>query len=164
MKIRQYLKESSYISAYWITPTGKVLDCGAKKHIDYVCDVPEKFGLKRQEVEAIYNKYSEPYGFEGKAREDVIIKALEKGFIRLRKYREFWSVNVWNYNRKTAKVLSNWAYELLQSPNPDRYIPVNITSDSGNPPQGLDMVGLSNLHESHEALIFITLNEMENMI
>jgi hypothetical protein len=82
------------------------------------------------------------------------------GFIRIRKYKDMWSINVWQYSRRVAKILSDWAYELLQGPNKDRYIPVNITSDSGNPPKGIDMEGLSNLKESHQPLQIITLSEM----
>lgn len=165
MGIKKYLLgESSFTEAYWITPTGQILDCGSKKHIDFVCQMPRKFGLTEQEIQSIYDKHGEPYGFEGKAREEVIIKVLQQGFTRIRKYKDRWSINVRDWNRKTAKILSNWAYEILQGPNKDKYIPVNIDVFSGNPPKNIDMEGLSGLHESHNPIKLITLNEMEDII
>lgn len=165
MKIGQYLKESVFTAAFWITPSGKVLDCGAKTNIAYVCDAPRKFGIKEQEVQSAYDKYGEPYGFEGKAREEVLRKVIANGFIRIRKYKNLYSVNVQTYNRRVGKLLSNWAYEMISSGKEnDKYMPVNITSDSGNPPTGLDMEALSNLHEAHKPIVYTTLNEMECLV
>ena len=162
MSIRNYLSESTFSAAYWITPQGKILDCGARKHIDFVCADPKKFGITEKEVASMYAKYNEPVGFEGRAREDIILAVVRKGFIRIRKYRDRWSINVADYNRRAAKILSNWAYDIIQNPQESKYTPVNIACDTGNPPKNIDMEGLSNLLESHEPLVVIRIDEMSD--
>lgn len=164
MSIRKYLNESNFFSAFWITPQGKVIDCGAQKHIDFVCKEPRKFGMTEQEIQAVYDKHNEPYGFEGVAREEILLSVIRKGFIRIRKYRDMWSINVVNWNHRTSKLLSDWAYEMLKGSNKERYMPIKISSDTGTPPKNLDMEGLSNLSESHEPIQLITLNEMEYLV
>ena len=164
MKIGQYLKESTFISAYWLTPKGQIIDCGARTHIDYIVKSPGKFGLKEDDLRAIYDRYGEPYGFEGKAREEIIVKALEKGFIRLRKYKDVWSATVWDYNRKTAKMLSNWAYGMLSGEygtvEKDKWAEVKINQmHAGTPPKNIDITGLSGLAESHKLLALVVLDE-----
>lgn len=39
---------------------------------------PEKFGLKREDIEKTYKSYAEPIGHEGKAREMIIKRLLRK--------------------------------------------------------------------------------------
>lgn len=164
MTIRNYLSESTIYSAYWITPTGKVLDCNVKTHINYVCDAPRKFGITEKELAATYAKYGETVGVEGKAREEILLTVIRSGFIRIRKYKNMWSINVANYNRRAGKLLSNWAYDIIQNPKEDKYLPVNITADTGNPPKNITIEDLSGIVESHKPLQLITLNEMEYLV
>jgi hypothetical protein len=168
MRIGNYLREAILVGAYWITPNGNLIDCGGKNHIDFIVKSPEKFGLNRKEVEAEYDKNGEPYGFEGKARENIVIQVIKNGFIRIRKYKNMWSVNVSEWNKKSAKNLSNWAYGMLSGEygvvERDKYIPVQIAAFKGNPPKNIDMISLSGLSEAPQLLNLITPEELEYLI
>ena len=69
--------------AYWISPTGKIFDV-EYLHIVEILNSPEKFGLTRNEVEAVHKKHNEPYGSEGKARDEIMIDLIEDGWMRVR--------------------------------------------------------------------------------
>jgi len=53
-------------------------------HIDYVFNHPELFDVKKSWLEQIYDRYGDPYGFEGKARTEILAYLLTKGWIRVR--------------------------------------------------------------------------------
>jgi hypothetical protein len=98
--------------AYWINPYGKILPLSGADHIGHIIQAPDKFGYTNEEIEQTYDKYNERLGQEGKAREELIIGTLERGFIRIRLYpNRHWSINVWELDNKTKKALSVWAEE-----------------------------------------------------
>jgi len=71
--------------AYWISPEGEIIPVeGVKKHIDIICDQPELFGLKIEDVEVVFKKFKEPIRWEGYAREKIMKDLFEKGWIRVR--------------------------------------------------------------------------------
>lgn len=97
-------------SAYWINPYGKILSNGSDTHIQIIINNPEKFGLTKDKIQQIYNKYNEPMGKEGFAREEIIKNVAQKGFIRIRLYKNnYWSVTLYDFNKKAKKSLSVWA-------------------------------------------------------
>jgi hypothetical protein len=64
------------------------LGINATKHIDSIIDHPEAFDLAKEMIEQVYKKYNEPYGFEGKAREEIIHNLItQKGWVRIRHYQ-----------------------------------------------------------------------------
>ncbi|MFW6172638.1 MAG: hypothetical protein ACOC5T_02735 [Elusimicrobiota bacterium] len=157
MKFKYYINEALTILAFWVSPNGDVIDCGAKKHINFVIDHPEKFGMTRKEIEEIYDNYNEPVGHEGKAREDIIVKVLKNGFIRIRKYRNYISVNIWNYNTKAKKHLKSFAKKLISGKlgvkERDIHISVTVTSEVGRGSSGLTLKDFSegsHLYESEK--------------
>jgi len=83
----------------------------------------------------VYNYYNERMGQEGKAREQIILSLVKKGWVRLRRYRNFWSVNVSNYTSKIKSYLQKWASMLLKGKlefkEDDPYMDVKISQDSG---------------------------------
>ena len=160
MKITNYLKEN-YVIAYWLTSGGELLDITPKSHISYIIEEPRKFGLSLNDIKSIYKKYDEPIYSEGKGREEIITKVLKNGFIRLRRYNKYWSVNVWKYNSKIERILSDWSYQILQNGiEKDKYIPVKISAIEGNPPTKIDMITLSGFISEHKKIHYTTLNEM----
>lgn len=79
------------IYAFWIIPK-KYLNTAQspvpaveKTHIDFVTENPEMFGLTLAEIQETYDKHGEKLRFEGKARDQIIYKLLQKGFVRVRK-------------------------------------------------------------------------------
>lgn len=113
-------------AAYWISPTGKIIDVGVK-HINDIIRNPEEFGLTKNEIEQIYQKYNERMGQEGKAREEIIRNIIRRGFIRIRFYAKqgFWSVNINDLNNKNRDLLQQWAEQVIKNGG-SRYDAVNI--------------------------------------
>ncbi len=46
-------------------------------HVGDLIKNPEKFGLTSDEIKDAYNRYDEPMGHEGRARDELLLKALE---------------------------------------------------------------------------------------
>jgi len=100
MKLDVYLKEISNTVAYWISPSGKVIDVGTN-HIDVVIKNPQVFGLTPEKIKDAYEKHGEAMGSEGQAREELIIWLVKKGWVRVRRYRnDGYSVNIGRMSKK----------------------------------------------------------------
>jgi hypothetical protein len=96
--------------AYWINQYGKILEIGGSTHIDQVIANPKKFGLTKEYIKRVYDKHVEKLGREANAREEIIFKLVNSGFIRIRLYpNKFWGVNVNRMDSRTKKALSKWA-------------------------------------------------------
>jgi hypothetical protein len=131
MKYKEYLKEISNTVAYWISPSGKIIDV-ATNHIDVVIKNPQAFGLTDEKIKETYEKYGEEMGREGQAREELILWLVKKGWIRVRRYRnDGYSINVGRMSKKVKDSLFSWATKLLNTgingmKEKDKYMPVKI--------------------------------------
>jgi len=76
-------------------------------------------------------------------------------------YSYIWYVDVYEFNRRTRKTLSDWAYALEEKEKDNRII---LSVMKGDVPKNLTIGSLSNLLEFHDNLLLITLDEMENII
>ncbi len=94
--------------AYWINPKGKVFELKGKLHIDYVIQYPKKFGETKDTIKNTYEKYKEPIGFEGKGREDIIKRVIKRGYIRIREYRDRWSIQLNKMTSKYSDIIWGW--------------------------------------------------------
>jgi len=95
--------------AYWIEPSGKIVQIGVTDHITAVVKSPAKFGLTKESIAKVYEKYGEQVGRDGEAREELIRNLVGKGWIRIRFYGRFWSVTLERWTRREKAVLSKWA-------------------------------------------------------
>ncbi len=117
-------------AAYWISPQGKILDVGASEEplntSIILSQYPQSFGLTRNHVEAAYLRNGETIGTEGSARTALIAQAVERGFIRVRLYKNSrWSITLNDLNdRMTGRLLQQWA--ALPQVQKDRYMPVYV--------------------------------------
>lgn len=131
MKYKQFLKEAVNTVAYWVSPSGKIYDVGTN-HIDVVIKNPQTFGLTKDKIQAVYDKYGEELGREGKAREEIILDLVKKGWVRIRRYRnEGYSVNIGKMTKKVKDILFSWADKMLNTgvngvKERDKYMPVKI--------------------------------------
>jgi hypothetical protein len=135
-KIIKYLSEA-YGGAYWLSPKNELIPVG-DNHISMVISNPEKFGIKKDYVKNKYDSYNEPMGQEGKAREDIIKELVSKNWVRIRRYRQGWSLNVADtQNRKTENLMAEWAFGMLNGDygekERDKYADVMITGLKGSP-------------------------------
>jgi hypothetical protein len=91
--------------AFFISPTDDVIHVPLN-HISTVIGDPKTFGLTRQEIQAAYDNQGERVGVEGEARRELLLRIIDKDWIRIRRYRNFYSV--------TAKDLSSWVNIRIQ--------------------------------------------------
>jgi len=97
--------------AYWISPRGEILDIAGQMHIQTVIERPEKFGLTKEYIDKLYADFDEPMGTEGKAREQIILALVKRGWIRTRLYRKqyFWAMNINRMTNVTYDNIIKWA-------------------------------------------------------
>lgn len=121
--------KSNVGNAFWVNPYGEILDIGHGKHITSITQAPEKFGFTLDEIKDAHEKYGEPMGIEGKAREDLIKDAMQRGFIHIRLYpNKFWAVNAWRFHKKIKQALSKWAEKAMNHPGAGKNMPVRLYS------------------------------------
>jgi hypothetical protein len=76
------MKIRNIASAYWIAPNGDFNS--VTRHIDFISEHKEMFGLQQQEYLDYYKKYNEKIGIEGKTRIEIMTNAIKKGWVRTR--------------------------------------------------------------------------------
>jgi len=174
MKYQTYLQEANS-QAYWISPYGEVVEVGTN-HIQLIISNPKKFGYTEDKIKEIYDKYNEPLGIEGKAREEIIKDVVNKGWIRVRRYdNKGYSVNIKQMTKKVKDILFDWAYKLLNTgirglKEKDKYIPVNIQGfkDHFNKNYTIQDIANDILYESGESFdeenAIIILESVEGVI
>lgn len=119
------------MAAYWISPSNQIIDVPTN-HIDIVIKNPETFGLTLADIQSVYESHGEEIGTEGKAREEIILDLVKKGWIRIRQYRnQGWSVNVNRLTKKIKDNLFDWVTKVTGDGifgyrERDLYAPVNI--------------------------------------
>ena len=57
--------------AFFISPKGQIVDTEIN-HIATIIANPKKFGLTKDYIQTVYDKYNEKVNVEGKAREEII--------------------------------------------------------------------------------------------
>lgn len=156
MRLEKYIEEGlgSFRKAYFISPTGKVIDCEIS-HINKVIADPKMFGYTKEKIEKIYDKHNEPIGHEGKAREEIILDLIKKGWIRLRKYKNFWAVNINKMTKKVKDHLQDWAEKiqtnLLGYKERDKFIPVKIQGSNYRDEFELNKIANDILYSANES-------------
>jgi hypothetical protein len=162
MKLQHYLKEVSNTLAYWISPKGEVIEVSTN-HIDVVIKNPQKFKLTSEYITGLYDKYGETLGSEGKAREDIIIKLVKSGWIRVRRYRnEGYSLNVSSITKKVKDTIFDWVDKLvtvgiLGMREKDPYIPLNIIDVQ----KGILYESNESFDDSNSVIICESINEVK---
>lgn len=103
-------------AAYWISPKGEIIPVSGtagSNHITVVTTKPELFGVTEEYLKGVYEKYDEPYRSEGRARGEIILDLVRKGWIRIRRYRnQHWSVNVHRETKKVKDYIFDWANKM----------------------------------------------------
>lgn len=75
---------------------------------------PDKFGFNKDFIEFVYNNYGERIGTEGKAREQIMLSLFNEGWIRIRQYKQFWSINVKKFSGKARTYITLWSKKILK--------------------------------------------------
>jgi len=69
--------------AFFISPEGKILAV-PDRHIVRIIKDPNLFGLTLDHINAVYKKFNEDVGWEGYARNEIILNLLKIDWVRLR--------------------------------------------------------------------------------
>lgn len=80
-------------TGYWLH--GVTLYPIAETHAAAIIREPELFGLTEAEVQDAYHRHGEHLGVEGRAREELIRRVAQHGWVRIRHYntpRDYWSI------------------------------------------------------------------------
>ena len=88
--------------AFWISPDGEITPVG-RNHISEVISNPAKFGMTREEIKRAYEHHDERLGLEGMAREEIIKTLIGRGWIRIRDYGRYLSVQVHSMEDSTIR-------------------------------------------------------------
>lgn len=114
---------------FFISPVGKLIPvASAGTHIRTVINNPSKFKLKKDDIEKEYKKHNEVVGSEGNARDEILKRLTKKGWIRLRRYPQYWSIQFARMNSKVMKTIARFASSILKGvgryKETDKYIPI----------------------------------------
>jgi len=129
-------EDSSPISkAYWISPTGKVIPVD-QTHVLQVIEHPDKFGMDWNDIESVHEKYNEPIGMEGSAREEIVTDLMRNGWIRVRYEPRFfsWTIQLNSTSiQKIPKFIIGSFLAMLIIENPkNKYSGLRILDTSNN--------------------------------
>ena len=114
--------------AYFICPDGEIIDVGMDTHIAYIIKHPAKFNTTIEKITALYKKYNEIMPTEGLARKSIIMDLLNQHYIRIRQYKNHWSISLIVLDDDTKSRLSQWASDL---PDNQKYADVIIQTYGG---------------------------------
>ncbi len=121
--------------AFFISRAGEIIRV-PDNHIGAAIRDPEHFGLTLGEIEAAYMKCGERMGIEGTARREILLKVIRKGWIRVRRYRNYWSITADALTDDAQELLQDWAKNMLRGRHgfreTDMYMPVKISTSGGD--------------------------------
>jgi len=70
-------------NAFFISPNGEI-EPVPHRHILTIAEDPQLFGLTVDDIKTVYKKHKEDVGWEGYARNEIILDLLKKDWVRLR--------------------------------------------------------------------------------
>lgn len=123
------------MSAYWISPKGNIMEVDSR-HIHSIIAHPELFGMTRAQIMAAYRKRGEHLGQEGNAREDIMVRLIRKGWIRVRYVPQQYLVTAqlsraYHKSGSHVPVLTSWAREMMKRRDMPESVSVNILDLQG---------------------------------
>ena len=115
------------MKAFWVSPTGKTTDVPIT-HIQSILDNPADFGLTKDGVREVYEKYGERVGTEGEARGAVMTDLMKLGWIRIRHIprQDRWTIQTYNFSKREKNNTWDWLQNALSENLANRYADVNI--------------------------------------
>lgn len=117
--------------ATFLSPSGKIYDVEIS-HISSVLNNPTVYGFKnKDELLKIFKKYGEKIGTEGKAREKILLKLIDNGWIRCRYFNRDaeWRIQASRINKSVVRKVMDWASQLIikgESLSSHKNTPINL--------------------------------------
>ena len=115
------------MNAIWISPAGKIIDVKTK-HINSVIDNPSMFKMNKQDIKQKYEKHDERLGVEGKAREEIMMSLMKRGWIRGRYIirSDSWTLQTYYYGNREQNNIFDWAIDFLKNKKMSPHAGVDI--------------------------------------
>ena len=103
---------------YWIMLDGSVRQV-ATSHVAELIRDPAAFGWTRSELEACYARHGERLGLEARAREELVVATVQRGFVRIREHigREghSWNLTIKALDEASLALVAGWIRGLAPS-------------------------------------------------
>lgn len=118
--------------AYWILPDGEIIDINLETHISYIINNPATFNIRKSHIIERYKKYNELIPIEGIARKEIIMDLIRQHYIRIRQYRNHWSISLLKLTPQSKSSLSQWAMSARNIPHSGKYADVVMQTIDGS--------------------------------
>mgnify|MGYP005855088163 FL=1 len=109
----------------WISPQGDIIKT-SRFHAADIIENPEQFGMTFERIKTLYDKHGENFEQEGEAREEMIKLVLQRGWIRVRNYRNYWSVTVYSLTPKIKEIIKRWVSTFVESETMGKFADLKI--------------------------------------
>lgn len=110
---------------FWILTDGRIVKPDSR-HILAVVSAPEIFGETAKSIQETFERHGESMNsnFEGKARQVVLLRVINKNHIRIRKNQyarcQHWSIQLFEMTDERKSAISRWA-KYVSALTVDRY-------------------------------------------
>lgn len=122
-------------NAYWYK-NNKLISLKNSLHINDLTSNPEIFGFTEKEIDDCFKKHGEKKGSEGKAREELMSKAMDNGWLRVRKVvtrqGSVWTIQFDNFNKRKKDIKNLISKLLLDMQIMKKYDDVHLLSYKGD--------------------------------
>jgi hypothetical protein len=135
-----YFKEDVEPSAraYWLSPSKDIIPVDSV-HIETILSNIDQFGLTQEYIDEVAEKHGGKHELRdgGKAREEIMIDVMKKGWVRVRKNRETWVIQLdaptlnSKISRTQKNAIVNWAEKLMEMNPSEKNSPVVVLDLDG---------------------------------
>jgi|GEM_PF-2883255 len=119
---------------FWGYPASNLLVPVSCSHVKSIIHSPLLFGFQgKEEIWEYYRNHREKRGIEGKAREELIRIAVQRGWIRIRHYgrENYYSINCGAFSDQNRHFIQSFFMGLLEGLDPERDGVVLVERDPG---------------------------------
>lgn len=134
----------------WLSPDGDYIKVDSN-HVADIISNPSKFGVTSEFIQQLYAKHNERMGVEGNAREELIKLVLQRGWVRIRNYRNYWSVTVDRLNPKVVNNIRNWVDSFIQRDIMGKYADIKVYEAARDKMRTLDAIKIVTHHALEES-------------
>lgn len=152
----------------WLAPDGNYIKVESN-HVSDIINNPSKFGVTDDFVTQLYDKHNERFGVEGNAREELIKLVLQRGWVRIRNYRNYWSVTVDRLTPKVVNNIRNWVDSFIEKGIMGKYADIKVLEVSRDKLKTVDAIKIVTHHALEESFTMgvipkmITETKFENL-
>lgn len=152
--------------AFW-AKGNKIIQVQNDIHIKDICSNPEIFGFTKKQLEEIFNKYNEDWGYEGKAREEIMVIAMKNGWVRIRqrssKIGYQWMLQYDNFSNRLKTLKEIVSKLLLDKKVMRKYDRLTLMDLNGNIDKDYFDTGIKNGPDGKSPVQFLSEEKQETL-